>query len=50
MIVNLESTDYQLAKRIIDFVEVQPMPLMAQCKNRSSIILAVPPNVDINSN
>ncbi len=50
VIVNLESTDYQLAKRIIDFVGGTTYAIDGTMqKIGQSIILAVPPNVDINS-
>lgn len=50
VIVNLESADYELAKRMIDFVGGTAYAIDGSMqKIGQGIILAVPPNVDINS-
>lgn len=50
VIVNLEKADYELGKRIIDFVGGTAYAIDGSMqKIGQGIILAVPPNVDINS-
>ena len=50
VIINLEKVEYELAKRIIDFVGGTAYAIDGSMqKIGQGIILAVPPNVDINS-
>ena len=47
VVLNLESTNKDIARRLLDFSPAWPMPMRAKSKRWPSLLIITPYNVDI---